>query len=205
LNPESLRKIGIPKTMYNKSIDDFDTYGSSEYEKVKESVKDYLLNIDQMFIDNVGVTFYGANGVGKSFLASLIIREAYRHRYSAYRLTFANYKDVYTASWNPDSGDNDNEFGVSAYTYKAAEFLCLEEIGKEIDSKITTPILEDLLRYREDKGLPIILCMNLRMSALEDKYGASVASLIKGNTIPIKIEGEDKRGQYFKKRGFSET
>ena len=69
----------------------------------------------------------------------------------------------------------------------------LEEVGKEIDSKITKPILEDLLRYREEKGLVTIICTNLTIKDLEDLYGASIMSLIKGNMTPIKITGKDRR------------
>ena len=76
----------------------------------------------------------------------------------------------------------------------------LEEVGKEIDSKVSAPILEDLLRYREDNGLVTIVCTNLNISLMTERYGESCISLLKGNTTPVMIECEDKRATIFKKR-----
>ena len=79
--------------------------------------------------------------------------------------------------------------------------VCIqEEVGKEVDSKASAPILEDLLRYREDNGLVTILCTNLSPKDLEKRYGVSVASLLKGNMTPIRIEGIDKRKEHYDKK-----
>lgn len=74
----------------------------------------------------------------------------------------------------------------------------LEEVGKEIDSKVSAPILEDLLRYREDNGLVTIVCTNLNISLMTERYGESCISLLKGNTTPVMIECEDKRATILK-------
>ena len=42
--------------------------------------------------------------------------------------------------------DRDASIDNLYQNYKNVEFLVLEEVGKEIDSKIAKPILEDLLR-----------------------------------------------------------
>ena len=69
----------------------------------------------------------------------------------------------------------------------------LEEIGKEIDSKIAKPILEDLLRYREEHGLVTIICCNLDLPEFKNLYGNSICSLVNGNETIIKIVGKDRR------------
>ena len=103
-------------------------------------------------------------------------------------------KDIKPATkeeWNKIEDD------LSYLSFRDSEFLALEEIGKEIDTKIAAPILEDLLRYREDKHLPTIVCTNLDIDTVEERYGYSIVSLIKGNMTPILIEGEDKRSNYY--------
>ena len=111
------------------------------------------------------------------------------------------YIDKYTRAWSSKSSDEKELFEDELYTYyKAVEFLVLEEIGKEIDSKVAAPILEDLLRYREDNGLVTILCTNLNTETLAERYGESCMSLLRGNTVPITIECKDKRNTAFKKR-----
>jgi DNA replication protein DnaC len=201
LNPESLKLIGIPRELRDKSLEDFCTYSSGELVKVKDFFTDYLNNLDEQFYMNVGVYLYGSNGTGKTFLASMIAREAYRKRYSTRRTTFVEYLSAYTEAWGARSTEERESKEEHFYSYyKAVEFLILEEVGKEIDSKIAAPILEDCLRYREDHGLVTIICTNLELETMQEKYGASIFSLLKGNMLPICITGTDKRAEYFEKR-----
>lgn len=133
-------------------------------------------------------------------LSSIILKEAYRHRYTSRRSTFVEYVDKYTKVWNAKSADEKATLEDELYTYyKAVEFLVLEEVGKEIDSKVSAPILEDLLRYREDNGLVTIVCTNLNISLMTERYGESCISLLKGNTTPVMIECEDKRATILKR------
>ena len=198
LNAKSLSLIGIPKDMQEKTMKDFDTFQEESLESVKTCIEDYIINLDVQFEKNNGLFLYGSNGVGKTFIASTVIKEAYRRRYRSKRVSFADYVQEYTRVWQASSEEAREELEDSLYTnYKGVEFLALEEVGKEIDSKIAAPILEDLLRYREDKALPTIICTNLDIKDLADRYGNSITSLIKGNETPILIEGKDKRRMYF--------
>jgi DNA replication protein DnaC len=200
MSPESLRMIGVPKGMVEADISDFDTFGDTTFEGVKDFVSEYIENLHVNFENCHGLYLYGANGTGKSFVASIIIKEAYRHRYSAYRMTFAEYLGHYTRVWDARGLDEKDEMKWELHKYRSAEFLALEEIGKEVDSSIVAPVLEDLFRYREDNGLPMIVCSNLQIKALREQYGESVYSLLKGNVTAVKIEGEDQRAKYFRRR-----
>ena len=200
LNPKSLSIIGIPKSFISYSIEDF-VAKTDELKDVKSFIGDYIDNIDSNFDNNKGLFLCGSNGVGKTMLSCIILKEAYRHRYTARRTTFVEYIDKYTRVWSSKNSDEKEQFEDELYTYyKAVEFLVLEEIGKEIDSKVAAPILEDLLRYREDNGLVTILCTNLNPEMISDRYGESCMSLLKGNTIPLTIESKDRRNVAFKSR-----
>lgn len=201
VSEDSLKLIGIPKSFRSNTLKDFDVKGKSELKKVKGLVQAYIEDLDSNFENNKGLFFYGSNGVGKTMLSSIILKEAYRHRYTSKRSTFVEYVDKYTKVWNAKSADEKATLEDELYTYyKAVEFLVLEEVGKEIDSKVSAPILEDLLRYREDNGLVTIVCTNLNISLMTERYGESCISLLKGNTTPVMIECEDKRATIFKKR-----
>lgn len=201
LNEKSLALIGIPKTLRTATLKDFSVAGSAELKEVKSFVKDYLTNLDENFDNNKGLFMNGSNGVGKTMLSCIVLKEAYRHRYTCRRSTFVEYIDKYTRVWSARSTDEKETCEDELYTYyKGVEFLVLEEVGKEIDSKVAAPIFEDLLRYREDNGLVTIICTNLSMSLISERYGASCLSLLKGNTVPITIESSDKRTLCFRKR-----
>lgn len=201
VSEDSLKLIGIPKSFRGNTLKDFDVKGKSELKKVKGFVQAYIEDLDNNFENNKGLFLYGSNGVGKTMLSSIILKETYRHRYTSRRSTFVEYVDKYTKVWNAKSAEEKATLEDELYTYyKAVEFLVLEEVGKEIDSKVSAPILEDLLRYREDNGLVTIVCTNLNISLMTERYGESCISLLKGNTTPVMIECEDKRATIFKKR-----
>lgn len=201
LSPENLKIMGVPKKFHDLTMDDFETFDQKGLEAVKTFTTNYLNNIAENFANNHGILFLGSNGVGKTYISCMIVKEAYRHRYTAKRATFVDYINAYTRMWGAKAPEEKEYLEQEFYnSYKAIEFLVLEEIGKEIDTKVSAPILEDCLRYREDNGLVTIICTNLNVSTIRERYGESIYSLMQGNMTPIKIEGKDKRRQFFESK-----
>lgn len=194
LNSKSLSLIGIPKKFHKISLQDFDTFGSDNLRKVRNFVSGYIQTLPEHFSEGAGIFFTGSNGVGKTMLSCIIAKEAYRYRFTVRRCTFVEYMTVYTSVWNAKTSEEKDICEAKLFDYyKSVELLILEEIGKEVDSKAAAPILEDLLRYRDDEGLVTIMCSNLKPSVLEERYGTSCLSLVKGSMIPITIESTDRR------------
>lgn len=197
LSPKSLSVIGIPKKFHSKTLDDL-RLNSGNIKYVKEFFVEYLEN----FMTNIdkchGIILHGSNGSGKTHIACVLAKEAYRRRLSTRRTTFVEYIDHYTRSWGTRSLDEremeDDDFNTN---YKTVEFLVLEEIGKEIDSKIAAPVLEDCLRYREDNSLVTIICTNLDLDQIQERYGNSVLSLIRGNMTVVEFNELDSRRDAF--------
>ena len=194
----SLIMMGVPKRFTKKTLKDFNDYGKKSLKSVKSFVAEYISHIDENIEDNKGILFVGSNGVGKSLLSCIILKEAYRHRYSCRRVNFSAYISAYTESWGAGKGERDVIEQDPSDKYTGVAFLVLEEIGKEIDSKIAKPILEDLLRYREEHGLVTVVCSNLNTDTIKDIYGNSVLSLLRGSMTRIIIDSEDKRQEVFR-------
>lgn len=196
-----LIRCGIPKSFIGSTLKEFSDYDIPELKEVKNFIGDYIKNIHSNFDNNKGLFLCGSNGVGKSFLSCIILKNAYINRYSIRRVTFSDYIKEYTRMW--DCKDLSVKTTLEEnfyYYYKAPEFLVIEEIGKELDTKLSPTVLEDLLRYREEHGLPIIICTNLSAKLIEERYGKSIMSLIKGNCTYIKIVGKDQRETVYKER-----
>ena len=196
LSEKNMLSRGIPKHFLNVSIDSFESFGDERRESAKHQIEYYLLNLHANLKDGKGLYIYGSNGVGKTMLASIIVKEAYRFRYTSKRLTFVEYLDQYTHIWKAQSTEEREELEDTFYHYiKAVDFLVLEELGKEqTKTEMAVTILEDLLRYREEKGLCTIICTNMSLKELMERYKSkSVESLIRGSMNPLKIYGEDRR------------
>lgn len=185
------------------TIDDFNTYDDIMLENAKNVVINYISDIDSTYSSGRGLYLYGSNGVGKSMLGSIIVKEAYRHRYSSKRITFVEYINEYTKIWKSQSIEEKESLEDQFYSYtKAVDFLVLEEIGKESTKPdLALTILEDCLRYREEHGLCTVICTNLSLRDLISlKYQSkSIESLIHGSMTPVKILGVDRRGTYEKR------
>lgn len=188
LSNKNLINMGVPKALLDLSLEDLDLN-----EKILDYVQGYIDNIDNSFKYNKGLFLYGSNGTGKTSIASIIIKEAYRHRYTAKRMTWVDYMTLYTRAWGCNNFELKMHIEDVIKDIKDREFLVLEEIGKEQDNKLAMTLLEDLLRHREDKGFPTIICTNLAPKSVVERYGASIESLIKGNMTPIKLVGKDNR------------
>lgn len=195
VSESSLMMMGVPKKFCDKTLDDFKEYKGVV--EAKRFVKNYIDNLEENLDRGRGIFFCGSNGVGKSFLSCLILKEAYRHRYSCRRVTFSVYVKAYTESWGANKSERDVLEQDLLDKYKGVEFLVLEEVGKEIDSKVVKPILEDLLRYREEQGLATVICCNIELHVFREYYGNSIASLVKGNQTTIKITADDRRFEVF--------
>lgn len=196
LSEKNMLSRGIPKHFLNVSIDSFESFGDERRESAKHQIEYYLLNLHANLKDGKGLYIYGSNGVGKTMLASIIVKEAYRFRYTSKRLTFVEYLDQYTHIWKAQSTEEREELEDTFYHYiKAVDFLVLEELGKEqTKTEMAVTILEDLLRYREEKGLCTIICTNMSLKELMERYKSkSIESLIRGSINPLKIYGEDRR------------
>ena len=187
ISKKNLVNCGVPSRLHDLYLEDLEVE-----DKIKQYVLRYTEHLDKVYKEGKGIYFFGNNGVGKTTLACMILKECYTYRYTCKRITFMDYVSLYTRAWGDSEAKQEVEEEINKI--KSREFLCIEEIGKENDTKVAVNVLEDLLRYREDNSLPTIICTNLSPKVIKERYGNSIYSLMKGNCVPIKVTGEDKRG-----------
>lgn len=188
--------IGIPRKIAPLTFDDFET-PTEELLEVKRFAVEYCANLPENFKCCKGIYFFGNNGAGKTMLSSLILKEAYRHRFSCKRVTFQEYVQAVMNVWNARGEEKDAREEALFTNIKGAEFLVLEELGKELQTSLdTNAMLEDLLRYREDKCYPTIFAANISIDKVKELYGASICSLIEGNSVIVELSTFDGRKKF---------
>lgn len=191
--------IGIPRKFVKATVKDL-YGGSEERDKLVSFIKEYIADFENNLESCKGIFIYGSNGVGKTFISSILLKEAYKRRYSCKRISFMEYCSLYTRVWDASNLEERQSLEASLYEVKGAEFLVLEEIGKGVENSVTIPILEDLLRYREDNWYTTVIATNLSPKAVKEQYGKSIFSLITGNFTPVKIEDSDYRMSEYRER-----
>ena len=194
LSAKNLMYRGVPREYIHADLDEYPIE-----ENIRELFARYMDYLDEMFDDKINLILYGSNGSGKTYLSSLIVKEAYRRRYTSFRVTLKSFIDMHFKR------DKDELIAEKLDEIINAEFLVIDEVGKETfdKSQLNITVLEELLRERDTQGKPTIICTNLPLEGrggLYEQYGKSIQSLIDGNFVKIKFEGEDNRHDVTRKK-----
>lgn len=181
-----LTEVGLPRQYLFAEIGDYE----SEYPEFLQVIRNYHDNVHDVFDDCINFTMSGANGGGKTFLGTILLKQAFRMSYTVRRILFPHFVD------SCFSYDGREEGEVSPMKLAIdAEFLLIDEIGKENDLKSSANIvlLESLLKKREEKGYPTICSMNVNKKDMLSRYGETINSLIVNQAIFVSINVSDKR------------
>ena len=184
ISKEALTLMGIPIQYQGLTWNNYQ-FPSEALAKV---LKGYTEHCDEMFEDNINLLLTGNNGVGKTYVSSIVLQYCYERYYSTRMITF---KDLISKSFN---GDDTSE-------YWSTEFLVIDELGAEVSLKSNAEksLIEDLLKYRFAKGLPTIICSNLDKATLKTRYGNTLYSML-SEFVCIEIKGTDGRQEAFRKK-----
>lgn len=158
----------------------------------REEAEKYSQHLSNARKNGLGIIFHGDNGTGKSMLASIILMNAKKLKYTVYFITFAELLELVKKSF-------DNEYYKHFYETKVknADFLCLDELGaeyrpKDIESFCVSQ-LSSLSRYRRRNNLCTIVTTNLEKSAFTNTYGKTINSLFSGCSKFVSVVGPDWR------------
>lgn len=188
LSEANLDLMGIPHEFWRTTLQDVIDRG--ENVKALKVVKAYVDDIHTNYEEGIGLFLFGSNGVGKTEIASIVLKEAYRHRYTAKFTTMTKMTPIGVKA----GYDEDIKAEYYAY-YLNVDFLVIDEVGKEPQGEkaANLTVLDEVLRHRNMRQLPTIVITNLDTRDFQARYGESIYSLIFARFIDIKIVTEDKR------------
>lgn len=141
---------------------------------------------------DTNLLFYGASGLGKTFLSSAIATEL-----------LARGKDVLYISANSlfpllesvhfGRGDEKSEYIASKVL--DADLLILDDLGAEFMTQFTVSELFRIMNQRLLTGKKMVFSTNLNLSEIKSSYSERIVSRLIGNFDPILFFGEDIRKQ----------
>lgn len=185
LSKTNLAYRGVPKEFFNSDINEYPID-----EDKKQFFTRYMKYLPQMVDEKVNVVLYGSNGSGKTYLTSLLVKEAYKKRYSAFRVTLETLIQLHFKQ--------DEESKEKLSKICSCELLVIDEVGKETQMKNDFHIVkfEEIMRQRDTEGLVTILCMNLPLEGaggFYEQYGNSLKDLVEGNAFKLEFVGDSNR------------
>jgi DNA replication protein DnaC len=148
----------------------------------------YRKRLKRAYKNGYGLLFLGDNGTGKTLFISYLLGRAVHSGFSIY------YTTLKRLDLNIKRGFDDHAAGRRLREMLAADFLAIDELGKEhAKSAYLQSELEDLLKSRYDDGYPTLLASNLGHSDLSQMYGSTIASMIDGRYEKVMLETGDYR------------
>ncbi len=175
----------------------FEYYGNSEENGISEreniefiydSAKKFCKNFDSY---KRNILFYGAPGLGKTFISSAIAREMIEKEktviYVSASKLFSGYDD-----YKFGRADDLEDFFEDIYN---SDLLIIDDLGTEYISKLSVPFLFDLVNDRILKEKKIIINTNLLPNELEKNYSLRFMSRIYEYFDVFKFFGKDIRIQ----------
>jgi DNA replication protein DnaC len=158
--------------------------------EVVKTLQAYVLQHDDYIDQGLGLLFTGARGIGKTMLATLVLKEFIRAGYKCRYATYSSAMEMYTAGWH--DRDEKRRFEEK---FLRTKVLLLDDMGREAKSSnnMQESTFEHILRNRVQSCRPTILTTNLNYDDLEEGYGASAMSLLSEQSMVIDMTGDNFR------------
>lgn len=150
----------------------------------------YLTNHVDYVGRGVGLFFTGTVGTGKTLLTTLCLKTLVKFGYSCFATTFAQTIDMLTAGWH-----SPEEKLYFRKKFVDSQVLLLDDVGREMRTKLSESTFDSILRTRVQEGRPTFVTTNMTSSEIESGYGSGVLSLLMESSISWEFSGDDFRPQ----------
>jgi len=186
-------RANIPKEFRHIDLDNFD--GDP---KAMRAVELYCKKLNKAREDGIGFLFMGENGVGKTSLNIIILKEALLRGYSAFFITLPEiFSRIYAGYKNPEVLA---ELKEKLYN---TDFLCISELGKDYHREGATLFarseFDAIFRERRGDLRPIIMDTNLDLVELHENFGESIISMFRSRLKIMTLKGGDYRKKHQEK------
>lgn len=153
-------------------------------------VQEYVEHAEDLIWNGMGLIFHGPNGIGKTMLATLLLKDLIKLGHRGYSTTFNDMIEAFTRTWTSES-----EKEWFAQKFMRIPILLLDDLGKERrnSSKLSETTFDNILRTRVHEGRVTLLTTNMSMAELLNGYGASAFSLLREVSLEIPVKGTDYR------------
>ena len=155
--------------------------------RILHECKRFVENFDD---DPKNLLFYGASGLGKTFLSSAVATELLK---KGVDVLYISANSLFPTLENLHFGRGDEKSSYIAQKALDAELLILDDLGAEFITQFTTSELFRIVNHRLLTGKKMIFSTNLTLSELTSTYSERIVSRIIGEFLTLRFFGEDIR------------
>jgi DNA replication protein DnaC len=171
---ETLGLSGVPKSKWAARLERI-----SPASPARRLVEAYA----ERFRENVergrGLLFHGPYRVGKSCLASILVRTAMSYRMSACWLEGFELVD----GWLADDGRK--------AAFRKSRFIVVDHLGMEVSGSgrgtLAPQIIQSAFRWRLERCLATVVTTNMSPARLAEVYGEKFMSLVRDFMVAVEI------------------
>ena len=176
---------GIGVNYQQLSWDDFEADP-----KIKQAMDKYLERHVAFVSKGIGMVLYGEIGTGKTFGATMLLKDLIKVGYRCYSTTFASMVEMFTAGWK---SVDDQQYFQEKIVH--SDVLLLDDLGRELrtKNKLSESTFDDVLRRRVQDGRPTFITTNMSLAEMNEGYGAAVLSLLSEKSMTYEVKGADYR------------
>jgi len=191
-----LNHSGVPERFSQNVLDDFKTDEHAGKVKVLNTIKDYILNIDQNREVGRSIIIYGPPGTGKTLIICCMIKEIIKKSYVAYEFNEKysdfefkehDYCSLYLTEYHlirriKDTWKNsgpDEQMIINQCC--EPDVLIIDEVGISFGSETEKILLYQVINGRYERSLPTILASNLNFEDLTRHCGERIIDRMREN------------------------
>ena len=151
-----------------------------------EKVRAEAVKLSKQFANKEipGISITGSVGSGKTHIAYCILKEYLytNHKDNPEPSIFIVKLQTLKKLWLKDLSDGRN-----------SEFYLLDDVGTVKQNEWLTEMLYDLIDYRYENNLPIIITSNLTADEITEKFDARITSRLIEMCYTLSVNGKDYR------------
>jgi DNA replication protein DnaC len=175
----------------------FEHFISEDSAEVIPVLKKYIEDWSNNKYYGHGLTFNGPVGTGKTFAASLILKELVKKGVGCFFITFDELVNTFAQAWNNDEAKYLNT------KLRSVEILVIDELRTDSRNQngFLSQAAETIVRHRAVNLLPTIITTNLNAKEEEATF-TKTYSLLSALNNRISYKGEDVRGKIVRERDY---
>jgi DNA replication protein DnaC len=160
-------------------------------------VKKYIDNVEENLKAGIGLSFLGMAGLGKTFLAEVVLKEAKAQKYGVESITASGFVRLHQKQYDRNEDPDvlaSVERQIRRIHFKT-DLVLFDDVGREHDpgTGYASGVVFEAMRDRYNRKLSFVITSNLDSVGLQERYSESFVSMLSGKTHVIELNGEDYR------------